>query len=222
MIKEYPKVKSEFAAVSMLLNGYSIARFGDGELKMLNGGEYAREPASMAMAIELLDALQRPHARCLPAIPTMDLKGPKGQNWQRHRERFQKVLVEDVSYYSAFISRPDSAPWINNVSYALLLEQAWYGKKVVVVCEKDGSMIKTVRLSSTDVNHIICPHDRAYRIIDKLERAIMDIVPDVAILSCGPTATCLAARLTSRGVCQAIDLGSAGGFLGKLLKQVDR
>ena len=41
--------------------------------------------------------------------------------------------------------------------------------------------------------------------------------PDIVILSAGPTASCLANRLARAGV-QAVDLGSAGGFLLKLLE----
>lgn len=222
MIDEYPKVKGEFETISKLLDGYSIARFGDGELKMLQGGEYAREPANRHMAAELISALTEPSQVCLTAIPTMDLNGPKGQNWLRHKSRFMQSLVPGIQYYSAFITRPDSSPWINTPAYALLVEQLWDSKAVVVICERSGSMIKTVRIRAKKAVHIPCPSKYAYQVIDELEQAVTRHRPDVAIISAGPTATCLAARLARKGICQAIDLGSAGGFLGKLLSQVDR
>ena len=41
---EYPPVAGEFETVEQILNGRSIARFGDGELKMMEGKAIAREP----------------------------------------------------------------------------------------------------------------------------------------------------------------------------------
>jgi hypothetical protein len=38
----------------------------------------------------------------------------------------------------------------------------------------------------------------------------------VALLSCGPTATCLANRLARRGI-QGVDMGSVGGMLVRLM-----
>jgi len=66
------------------------------------------------------------------------------------------------------------------------------------------------------LKHVACPHSEAYGKIDELEQAIVETEPTIALLSCGPTATCLANRLALRGI-QAIDVGSAGGYLLKLL-----
>jgi len=222
---EYPQVIGEFQTVEELLRGKSLARFGDGEFKLIDGKAYLREPASEKLAAELLDVLQRPAANCLVGIPTMDLNGPKYENWMRHRDRFAKIIHHEGHegrsevrpvYYSAFITRPDSAPWINNLKYARLVEQLWKGKRAAVLSERDNSILKVVRLSAKKLKHVECPHREAYAEIDALERALVRAKPEIALLSCGPTATCLANRLASRGI-QAVDIGSAGGFLLKLL-----
>ena len=212
----YPRVLGEFETMAKVAQGFSLARFGDGELKMIYGAGYSREPGNEVIAAELGKILREPNENCLPAIPTMDVSGPKYLNWTRHQERFEAVLDPERVYYSAFVSRPDSSPWINTPEYAELVTSIWADKRAAIVCERKGSMLKTVRLHARRTKHIRCPRYGAYGVIDELEQAVMDVEPDVAILSAGPTATCLANRLASRGI-HAIDLGSAGGFLRKLL-----
>jgi hypothetical protein len=210
-------VRGEFETIDAVLSGKSLARFGDGELKLMDGKGYLREPGSIELARELLDILQRPAANCLVGIPTMDPKGPKYLNWCRHADRFAKILrPECVTYYSAFVTRPDSAPWINTKGFAWVVERIWRAKRVVVLSERENSILKAARISARRLKHVDCPHREAYARIDELERAIVKARPDVALLSCGPTATCLANRLALRGV-HAVDIGSAGGYLLKLL-----
>lgn len=223
MLTTYPKVRDEFATVAKLMMGHSISRFGDGELKIMDGAGYAREPVNMDLTSELRSVFLAPPDRLLLGVPTMDQSGPKGANWLRHRERFMFYMREKYQYYSAFISRPDSAPWIRNPAYAMLIEEIWMSyPTVAVVCERDGSILPTVRMRHGMVKHIECPFREAYKEIDRLQDAVEKSNASLAIISAGPTATCLAARLCRNGVINAIDMGSAGGFLGKLLKQVER
>lgn len=211
----WPKVLGEFATIERVLAGWSLSRFGDGELKIMGGKGYVREPPNNALTSELRTAFLTPNHRCLVAIPTMDPKGPKYDNWTRHADRFLKLLDRDRTYGSAFVSRPDSAPWISTRVYARLVESLWRGKRVVVVCEKGGSMVNTVRRAAGRVFHISCPRVEAYSRIGHLEAGVRKLEPEVVILSAGPTASCLANRLAPD--VHAIDLGSAGGFLGRLL-----
>lgn len=212
-----PHICGEFWTVRCLQDGNSIARFGDGELKIAYGAGYSREPANPELTAELRDILNDPAPSCLIGVPTFDPKGPKAQNWERHRARFEAVMDKDRTYYSAFISRPDSAPWIQTEWYANKVADLWRGKRVTVVCERKGSMLKTVRLHAAKVLHIECPRMEAYSVIDQLEVACINSDPDIIVMSAGPTATCLANRFAAHGI-QAIDLGSAGGFLHKLLR----
>jgi hypothetical protein len=213
----YPQVIGEFATIDAMLTGKSIARFGDGELKCMDGAGYFREPGSETMAAELLKIIQDPHPDCLVGIPTMAPEGPKYEGWIRHADRFAKLLCPDtVRYYSAFITRPDSAPWINTAEFAAKFVRLWQRKRVAVLSEPGNKILKAVRLSAKKMKHIPCPHREAYAEINRFEALIAGSKPDVALLSCGPTATCLANRLAKRGI-HAVDIGSAGGYLLKLL-----
>jgi hypothetical protein len=219
MTQSYPPVYGELATLDAILAGKSIARFGDGELKLIDGAGYVRQSASPKLAAELRSILHSPHENCLAAIPTLDPNGPKYFNWLRHRDRFARVLDSGrapIPYYSAFVTRPDSAPWIYTVSFARRFEQVWRGKTVAVLSEAGNSIVDVALPAARKLKLICCPSREAYDEIDVLEKAVVRAKPEVALLSCGPTATCLANRLSARGI-HAVDIGSAGGYLRKLL-----
>ncbi len=217
----YPRVAGEFETVRRLLDGCSIARFGDGELKILEGKGYVREVQNPKLTKEMRRIIAEP--RCLIGIPTMDPAGPKYDGWLRHLERFRRYVSADDgrSYYSAFITRPDSAAdQLESAEYVRLLSALWTGRERVVVLSEPASKLLTfVRATAGSVVHIECPRHGAYSAIDALEAGIRRARPSIALLSCGPTATCLANRLAARGI-QAIDLGSVGGLLMRWLPKL--
>jgi hypothetical protein len=214
----YPKVANEYTTMEMLQAGRSIARFGDGEFKMMDGAGYVREPPNRKLAAEMRAILRYPHKNCLVAIPTMDPRGPKIASWKRHTDRFARLLKNAPGpLYSAFISRPDSAPWIRTREFAEQMQSLWAGKRVWVLCEKGGSTIRAVKPAAATTIYERCPHKEAYQFIDIYEKEAVAEMPDIAILSCGMTATCLANRLSAHGI-QAIDFGSAGAFIAKMLQ----
>jgi hypothetical protein len=146
----------------------------------------------------------------------MDKSGPKYASWTRHQKRYLELLNPKIVYFSAFISRPDSAPWINTTKFAHTLVDIWRGKRVAVLCEPTNSLFQLVQRTAGTFYQFSCPSHEAYQHIKKYQKAIAEVQPDVAVLSAGPTATCLAARLAEEGI-QALDLGSAGGWLSKLV-----
>jgi hypothetical protein len=214
-VDKYPKVHDEWTTLKKLQQGFSIARFGDGELKMMTGNEYIREPANRKMARELNEVIANPHKRCLVGIWPYTKESPKYASMLRHRERFKQVLSPDVEYYSSLISRPDSAPWIRTREYALEFRKLWAGKRVAILCEPTSGALRALT-GAAMIGHVECPRTRAYADIDWFHKQLLRNGPDIAILACGPTATCLANRLSKHGI-QAIDFGSGGSFLAKLL-----
>jgi hypothetical protein len=216
----YPRVKGEFATVRHLLKGKSIARFGDGELKILDGVGYGREPVNGALTAELRMLVAAPDKDCLIGIPTMGKKDPKYENWLRHRDRFCRYFdrEDERQYWSAFITRPDSAADdLESREYCGLVAKLWIGRRAVVVSEPTSKLLACLRLTNEPI-YIECPSHKAYAEIDRFEDEICKASPAVALLSCGPTATCLANRLAARGI-QALDLGSVGGLLMRWLGQ---
>lgn len=215
----YPLVHNEMETIAKLQEGYSISRFGDGEFKMIDGAGYVREPPNKKLAHELRQVLRNPPDKLLRGIPTMDPRGDKYDTWKKHQERFTRLLRRTRGpFYSAFISRPDSAQWIRTREFAEEFVKVWANKTVAYLCEPE-SKTRTLMLRTGPEGqtlHIECPSHKAYARIDEYEREIARWKPDIAILSCGMTATCLAARLARRGI-QAIDFGSGGKYLLELL-----
>ena len=216
----YPRVAGEFDTVRELLAGRSIARFGDGELKILEGSGYVREDRNSRLTKEMRRLIAGPHKDCLVGIPTLDPAGPKYMSWLRHESRFCRYVAHDDGrrYHSAFITRPDSAADpIETREYFELLSRLWVGReRVVVLSERVSKLLACVRTMAASVIHVECPRRSAYAIINDLEQSIVKAKPSIALLSCGPTATCLANRLAGRGV-QGVDLGSVGGMLTRLI-----
>jgi hypothetical protein len=214
----WPAVHNEFETLAKLKQGFSIARFGDGEFKMMDGAGYVREPPNAKLANELRNVLRTPHKMCLRGIPTFDSRSPKFKTWVKHTARFTRLMRKTKGpFYSAFISRPDSAPWIRNREFALEFVKLWEGKRVAVLCEPDSGTLRALGLSSPAMfEHIECPHSEAYARIDEFEKKLIRNGPEIVILSCGMTATCLANRLVRHGI-QAIDFGSGGSFIAKEL-----
>ncbi len=211
----YPKVAGEVETVRKICEGFSISRFGDGEVKMIERHVYTRELTPVPdLSRELRDVIENPHPRCLIGIPTMDPKGTKYENWQRHKGRFTKYFhdKDGRSYYSALITRPDCGVWMESRAYYEEVIRIWADKKrVAIVSEATSKLLSCIR-ETHEVAHIECPMYGAYATIDHMERQVVKAKPDIALLSFGPTAKCLANRLSEHGI-QAVDLGSIGGFL---------
>ena len=227
-IGEYPPVHGELETLAKIRTGFSIARLGDGEWGIMEGSSYCREHANPVLAKELRTVLQRPNPTCLVGIPTMDPRGSKYRTvepsngkvvgWHRHRERYARLLNPDVEYWSAFISRPDCGEWMLNIDYARAVQSLWLGRKTAVIGSKEegreNKLWKAVSLSQ-EVEFIECQFRDAYATIKDLERAALKSEADLILISAGVTATCLANRLAPKK--QALDLGSIGGFLCKML-----
>lgn len=211
----YPPVAGEFDTVSEITGGKSISRFGDGELKVLDGKGYTRElEPNAALTAELRAIAAKPHPNCLVGIPTMDPQGTKYENWKRHKLRFMKYFHRGtgVKYWSALITRPDCGTWLESREYYEHVIKIWADKDLVAVVSEPESKLLTHVRATHKVVHVQCPMYGAYSQIDRLEQEVLAAKPSIALLSVGVTATALAHRLTCRGI-HAVDLGSIGGFL---------
>lgn len=206
------RVHDEFETLRKLGEGFSIARIGDGELKLMRGADAVREPKNPKLAAELFEVLQSPHERCLRGV-LRDHPGPKNESLGRHRLELERYMDPDQEYWSAHISRADHAPWMETAEYAVLAHALWRGKRAVVVAESPMvSTYRAVSLTARAVVHVPCPHRETYALIDEIEQACADASPEVVVMAAGPAATCLANRLSKRGI-QALDFGRIGSLI---------
>lgn len=204
-------VVNEDETVDLALQGMSLARFGDGELRLAIGGDaISQRERSPRLVAELQAMLKQRPANCLVCIPNIDSATPKAESWAKYAEPKFISLYGPQVFGSSFITRPDSAPWIDRPDYWDKVEQLWRGKDVVMVLGDEKSLTPERCASAASIRVVHGPRKDAYAEIDRLEEEIGR--PAGPVLMClGVTATVLAARLAPKGV-HALDLGHIGMF----------
>jgi hypothetical protein len=204
----YPKVLTEDETLNEALSGKSIARYGDGELSLALGGDCIFQKRNTVLASELRKILTRPRPNLLVCIP--NIEAPTKAAWSAYGASRFRDLYTDGPYGSAFISRPDSAPWIDRDDYWAKLARLWQGKDVTLVKGTNVS-IRAEQLDALSVRVVHGPGEDAFSEIDRIDEEIG--TPGGPVILClGPTATVLAWRLSRRNV-QGLDLGHVGLYM---------
>jgi hypothetical protein len=208
----YPRVMNEQLTMELAAHsGMSLARFGDGELRLCYMGKHIAQKADKRLADELRAILQNSTAVC--CIPNSLAPNGKPVMWGPTRyasPEYTSLYNASRTYGSSFVTRPDSAPWIDTPHYWRMCRSLWADKDVTLVIGTRGGSL-THLLAAKNVRTIYGPERDAYASIDELEEEIGK--PCHPVLIClGPTATCLAERLARNGV-QGLDLGHLGRFM---------
>lgn len=211
-MNRWPAVLSEAETLRQVLEGKSLARYGDGEFKLCYGGSIKSQKADKVLAQRLREILFS-SGNCLVGIPNLHV--PTKPFWDQFRnDKILQLLDRKRTYASAFVSRPDSAPWIHNPTYWKQVESLWKGRHVTLVRGSGKSLTASVLSpSAASVNEILCARQHAWaereELLEKIGR------PERVLLCCGPTATVLAVELAARGV-HAVDLGHIGMWFKRL------
>jgi hypothetical protein len=211
-VGEWLEVMGEMFTLSLVASGRSIARYGDGELNLCHGRSIPCQAHSPVLQRRLLDILQD-SGECLVGIPNIHSATPKAEFWGKYKASARLLAYRE--YGSAFISRPDSAPWIDTPEYWALLESLWKDRDVTLVrgADSERGLFPSDLVGARSVREVLAPRRHAFADYDKL----LDLIgtPDLALLCVGPTATVLAVDLCARGV-HAVDIGHVGLFLRKV------
>lgn len=213
-MKEYPSVLSEEETLRLVLAGRSLARYGDGELRQADRVCGIKPQTADPTITARLRAILQDSGNCLVGIPNIHARGPKDLHWQNYKVYAR--LLADRTYGSAFISRPDSAPWIDTPEYWALVESLWIDQDIVMVRGAQKSLTKDTLVGAQHVREIVCKPNDAWADYD----AIMDEIGQTSarvLLCLGPTATVMAVDLCANGI-HAIDLGHLGVFYKKHLR----
>lgn len=221
MLNHYPDVLGEVQTLDRVLKGHSISRFGDGELKMASHDAGIKSQNSDTQLSARLREILTDSGDCLVGLPNIrevikqQVSDQKVEHWARYM-RFKWLLAERT-YVSAFITRPDSAPWINTPDYWAAIESLWLHRDVTLVRGSTKSLVAEDLVGARSVREIVAPRQHAWGEYASL----MDRIgtPERALLCLGPTATVMAVDLCAKGV-HAIDLGHIGMFRRKWLKGV--
>jgi len=208
-VTPYPEVVSEWVTLAAVINGRSLARYGDGELNLCRGGSAKLQQFHPELGARLRGIL-RDAGECAVAIPNVRSETPKAPFWSKYLSAVE-LLEPSHRYYSSFVTRPDSAPWIDTPEYWDALQNLWLGYDVTLVRGSEKSLTAADMVGAR-VTEVIAPARQAWDEYPSLLERIG--TPARAILCLGPTATVLAVDLCAKGV-HAIDLGHCGMFLRK-------
>jgi len=210
----YPFVHTEWETLKQMLLGKSIARYGDGEFNIVKGGNCVSQVGHVELTDELKKILKSDNDKCLIGIPNMTEDSPKAANWNKYKQKYATFMNPKKIYYSSFITRPDSAPWIDTELYWTMTEDLWRGKDVVLVHGGERSLRPEMMTSAHKLVEVISTRRDAFFEIDKLEKEIKSHGIQRVIMCLGATATCLAHRLSLQDF-HALDVGHIGMFMRK-------
>lgn len=202
----YPKCLNETETIERAIAGVNLARFGDGEFNLTIGRNCISQKGDKALAAELRAILEKASTGCLPCLPNPYGGSPKKANWQRYEN--YAITLGKQQFGSAFVTRPDSAPWIDTAEYWSRIRALWAGKDISLVLGTKRSLHSAMLQDAKSVREIWGPRRDAYAEIDRLMEQVG--IPGQTVLIClGPTATVMANRLARRDV-HAVDLGHLG------------
>lgn len=210
------RIMSEWDTLQAAVNGKSLARSGDGEAAIMQGRSAKSQEYNKRLASIMRECFTKPSEHVLACVPTFDKSGPKWHSfWHKWEPRFRTLMNPVMTYGSAFVTRPDSAPAIDTPAYWNLMRSLWAGKDVVLV-RGSGKSLTAERLpEAASVHEILCPVRHAFTEYDTLKaRLKAEHAGRTVILCAGATATALAYELGNDGV-HCVDLGHAGLTIGR-------
>ena len=205
----YPEVLSEFDTLKQIVAGRSLARYGDGEFKICRGAGIKSQEKHPTLTARMCDILHE-SGECLVGIPNIRSDTTKAEFWGKYMASASYLVARQ--YVSSFVTRPDSAPWIDTPDYWALLETLWINQDVTLVRGSQKSLMADDLVGARTVTEIIAPRQHAWVEYESILERVG--TPKRCIICLGPTATIMAVDLCAKGV-HAMDLGHVGLFLRK-------
>lgn len=217
-----PIVKSIDETLEKLREGYSMSRYGDGELNMILGRHFSTFQKPDGRLIqrlkEILKSDLQKHMVCLPDIfgDFMNMNEEHRSWFRRHladggRECDYHILSMEKEYYNTFVTRPykDYVDKRGAKERFLAIREIWSGRNITIIeGEKTRFGVGNDLISNArSCERILGPAVNAFDKYDELLWQAKKTDPDRLILiALGHTATVLAYDLAKAGFC-ALDIG---------------
>lgn len=219
--KKAPCVASVEETIDALAsNRFSIARFGDGEIKLVAGKNISFQEATPFVTKKLREVLSSDVDGLL--IGVADIFGDRSRYgetstlyWKKHLHRYRKVwyryLRKNKKYYNAsmtrqYISLKDRSQGIHVYNR---MKKIWENKNIVFIEGEKSRMGvgNDLFLNAKSIKRILAPSTQAFnKYGDILKEAQKHSKETLFLIALGPTATGLAYDLHLLGY-QAIDIG---------------
>lgn len=228
-IERYPSVMSEEDTLQALVEKrLSIARFGDGEFKLMVGEVHKSfQDVNPELNARMAQVLASNDPRLIVAIHPVREFETLGQVWHkfiiRIGDQVLKLLDLNRRYGSMGVFRrldvEDSESFLERVR---AVKQLWAERDIVLVVGKESRFVFEEELfnNSRSVSYVYGPRRNAFAEIDSLMNTVRtyDQKDHLILLVLGPTATVMAHELALEGY-QAIDFGQMPGQFRKMRRR---
>lgn len=224
------QIINELETIKKLQEGYSIARFGDGEFRLINGKDICFQKNDEKLSNKLLEIVKQENIsdKLLVAIPpffaSYIYSVPNHMDnekvityWRKYMKNKDSIniwkLLENKIYYSSFISRLESFDLDYREIIKEEIKKIWIDKKIILVVNHDkyksikNKINEYIGYQKIEII-IFCPDQNAYdKYGDIYSECTKYSREYIHLLMLGPTASVLASELTKLGY-QSIDIGS--------------
>jgi glycosyltransferase family protein len=205
-------------------NKISISRFGDGEIRLVNGEDIEFQKSSYELSQRLKEVLTSDfggYAICVSGVFNSLKLYTKAESyfWNKHLSSYRKIwmnyLKPSKTYLNTFITRPyiGYKDKTDCEAYFSRIKTVWDKKKVLIVeGEQTRFGISNALLDNAhSIHRILGPSVNAFsKYVELLENSIKfcNKAKDetVVLIALGPTATVMAYDLAKIGI-QGIDIG---------------
>jgi len=220
-VSEYPKVYSEEQSLERLIQGgKSIARFGDGEFKLIIGERHKSfQDVNETLNRRMLEVLRSSHPNVLVAIHPVNDFDSLGRIWQKFIIRIGSEVLglldsERIYDSTGLFHRLPTGSRAEFMQRVELIKSLWAGRKVVIVVGKGSRFHFEYELFDNveSVDYVYGPSKNAFSEYERIMTEIRsyDKSSYLFLLVLGPTATVMAHELGCEGF-QAIDFGQMPG-----------
>ncbi len=203
-------------------NKASIARFGDGEIKLVAGKNISFQKVTPFAKNKLTEVLSCDVPGLLIGLADIfdDMErytDKLKRSWNKHLDRYRKDwyvhLKKGKKYYNATMTRQYITLRDRSEGLAIFrkLQTIWQDRDVVFIeGEKSRLGVGNDLFSNVrSAQRILCPSTQAFEKYDEILAEALKIDKDkLILLALGPVATCLAYDLHLQGY-QAVDIGHA-------------
>lgn len=202
-------------------NRCSVARFGDGEMKFIEGEGTSFQHYDAKLGVRLMEILRGGESKnllvCIPGVfgSLKEYADEYKTYWKQYLLRNRHVWYKNVNkkyvYGEAFISRCYLTYKVKSKAkeYFNMWKRIWDGRDILVVeGEKTRLGVGNDLFDNVkSIKRILAPNMEAFALYDRIMAEVRNNARNhLILLALGPTATVLSADLSEEGF-QAIDLG---------------
>lgn len=217
-----PKVDSMDETLEKLIEGYSICRYGDGEIDLILGRSqgFQKQDEELAKRLKNIIKFNGKYPKFIVGIPHIfdsleQFTDSARLHWKirldKERYRWYLLLNRRKSYGNSQITRFyfDWKDKYNSTIWIEKLKLIWKDKDILIV-EGEQSRLgvgNDLFNNTNSIKRIICPSENAFSKYNDILPEILNYDKErIVLIALGPTATVLAYDLFMQGY-QAVDIG---------------